>query len=260
MSTETRRNQLLELVQNKGFASIPELVEELQVSESTVRRDLDVLEENGVARRTHGGVLYSGSRPQFPHFQERNPAQWGAKRAIAQRAAELIEDSDTVLLDGGSTTYEVAQLLIGRPLQVVTNSLPVANLLASNALSDLVLLGGYVYPRTGVMLGPYTVSMLSEINVRRTVMSVAGATQRGFYNSNLLLVETEQAMIDSADEVIVVADSSKFGHQSLAHLCELGRVDRLVIDQQLSEPWRRRLRDAGVDVVIAEVDETPNTD
>jgi DeoR/GlpR family transcriptional regulator of sugar metabolism len=151
-------------------------------------------------------------------------------------------------------------LLIGRPLQVVTNSLPVANLLASNALSDLVLLGGYVYPRTGVMLGPYTVSMLSEINVRRTVMSVAGATQRGFYNSNLLLVETEQAMIDSADEVIVVADSSKFGHQSLAHLCELGRVDRLVIDQQLSEPWRRRLRDAGVDVVIAEVDETPNTD
>ncbi len=123
-----------------------------------------------------------------------------------------------MLLDGGSTTYEVARLLVGRPLQIVTNSLPVANLFASNATTDLVLLGGYVYPRTGVSLGPYANEMLERLNVRRTVLSVAGINERGFFNSNLLLVETERAMMKAADEVIVVADSTKFGHQSLRTL------------------------------------------
>ena len=112
-----------------------------------------------------------------------------------REAVKLIEDGDTVLLDGGSTTYEVARLLVGRPLQIVTNSLPVANLFASNANHDLVLVGGYVYPRTGVALGPYANEMLARLNVRRTILSVAGINERGFFNSNLLLVETERAMM-----------------------------------------------------------------
>lgn len=152
MLVEERRNQLLEMVRSRGFASLPELAEELRVSESTVRRDLDYLEEVGTARRTHGGVFYTGPSPKLPHFDERQPAQWDKKRMIAVEAVKRIDDGDTVLLDGGSTTYEVARLLVGRPLQIVTNSLPVANLFASSANQDLVLLGGYVYPRTGVAL------------------------------------------------------------------------------------------------------------
>ena len=109
---------------------------------------------------------------------------------------------------------------------MVTNSLPVANLFASSANTDLVLVGGYVHPRTGVSLGPYANEMLAELNVRRAVLSVAGINERGFYNSNLLLVETERAMMRAADEVIVVADSTKFGHQSLAQLCALGDIAR----------------------------------
>ena len=105
-------------------------------------------------RRTHGGVFYTGPAPKLPHFDERQPAQWDKKKEIAQEAVKLIENGDTVLLDGGSTTYEVARLLVGRPLQIVTNSLPVANLFAANANNDLVLIGGYVYPRTGVVRGP----------------------------------------------------------------------------------------------------------
>ena len=195
MLAEERRSRLLELVRTRGFASLPDLADALAVSESTVRRDLDYLEESGTAKRTHGGVFYTGPSPKLPHFDERQPAQWDKKRAIAARAAELIEDGDTLLLDGGTTTYEVARLLVGRHLQIVTNSLPVANLFASNATTDLVLLGGYVYPRTGVSLGPYANQMLASLNVRRTVLSVAGINERGFYNSNLLLVETERAMM-----------------------------------------------------------------
>src|ERR1700719_719117 len=201
------------MVRSRGFASLPELADQLKVSESTIRRDLDYLEDVGSAKRTHGGVFYTGSSPKLPHFDERQPAQWDKKRLIARRAAELIENGDTLLLDGGTTAYEVARLLVGRPLQVVTNSLPVANLFASSANTDLVLLGGYVYPRTGVSLGPYANEMVDRLNVRKTVVSVAAINLRGFYNSNLLLVETERAMMQAAEEVIVVADSTKFGHQ-----------------------------------------------
>jgi DeoR/GlpR family transcriptional regulator of sugar metabolism len=255
MLAEERRTNLLELVRQRGFASLPELAATLQVSESTIRRDLEALEDSGAAKRTHGGVFYTGSAPQLPHFEERHPAQWDKKRAIARRAVELIDDGDALLLDGGSTTYEVARLLLGRNLQIVTNSLPVANLFASQK-TDLVLIGGYVYPRTGVALGPYANEMLAGVTVRRTIMSVAGVNERGFYNSNLLLVETEQAMMRAADEVIVVADSTKFGRRSLALLCELNAVSCLVVDSGISTEWRKKIEASGVKLVIASFDET----
>lgn len=251
MVVEERRNQLLEMVRARGFVSLPELAEQLHVSESTVRRDLDYLEETGAAKRTHGGVFYTGPSPQMPPFEERQPAQWDKKQAIARHAAEMIEDGDTLLLSGGTTTYELARLLVGRRLQIVTNSLLVANLFASNANTDLVLVGGYVYPRTGVSLGPYANEMLQKLSVRRTILSVAGINDRGFFNSNLLLVETERAMIKAADEVIVLADSTKFGRQSLALLSTLAEVQHLVVDHEITEDWRSKVVAAGVKLHIA---------
>ena len=251
MLAEERRSRVLEMVRAKGFAALPDLASELRVSESTIRRDLDHLEALGEARRTHGGVFYTGTSPQLPHFEEREPAHWDKKRAIAAAAVRLIQDHDTVLLDGGSTTYEVARLLVGRPLQVVTNSLPVANLFASSSNTDLVVLGGYVYPRTGVSLGPYANQMLKSMSVRRTVLSVAAINDRGCYNSNLLLVETEQAMLHSSEEVIVVADSTKFGHQSLAQMCPLEEIDHLVVDDALPMEWRSKIDQARVTLHLA---------
>ena len=107
MLAEERRNRLLELVKTDRFASLPQLVEKLGVSESTIRRDLEYLEEMGAAKRIHGGVLYAGSDPKAAHLEAREPAHWNLKQAIAHVAADMIEDHDTVLLDGGSTTYEV---------------------------------------------------------------------------------------------------------------------------------------------------------
>jgi len=195
MLGEERRNRLLEIVRDHHFASLPQLVDQLGVSESTIRRDLETLESQGITRRIHGGVLFVGSGPKVPHFESREPAQWDLKRAIAHCAANLIEDGDTILLDGGSTTYEVARLLVGRPLHVVTNSLPVANLFASDATSDLVLIGGNVCPRTGVVRGPYADQMLSHVRVRKTILSTAAVSEEGFFNNNMLLIETERAMM-----------------------------------------------------------------
>jgi DeoR family fructose operon transcriptional repressor len=249
---DDRRGKLLEHVRSQGFASLGGLAGLLSVSESTVRRDVEALEESGVLRRTHGGVFYTGPSPRLTHFDLRQQANWDKKRQIALAASRLIEDGDTILLDGGSTTYELAQLLVGRPLQVVTNSLPVATLFTASDSGDLVLVGGIVHTHTGVMLGPYANDMLAKLNVRRAVLSVAGANERGFYNSSPLVVEAEQAMMRSADEVIIVADSTKFGHASLAHLCQLGDVSTLVADRDLPTEWRERMTNAGVKLIVAD--------
>ncbi|MFM7844595.1 MAG: DeoR/GlpR family DNA-binding transcription regulator [Planctomycetota bacterium] len=252
MIADERRGRLLELVRQQGFATLPDLAARLQVSESTVRRDLDLLEEAGSAKRTHGGVFYTGPSPKIAHFDQRQSANWEKKRQIARAAARLIEDNDTLLMDGGSTTYELAQLLVGRPLQVVTNSLPVANLFTSTDAADLVFIGGYIHTRTGVSLGPYADRMLGELTARRAVLSVAGINERGYFNSHLLLVETERGMMRAADEVIVVADSTKFGRTSLALVDELSAADVLVTDSDLPAEWQQRLAAAGVQVVMAE--------
>ncbi len=252
---EERRSRLLEFVRQEGFASLPALASEMQVSESTIRRDLDSLEESGSAKRTHGGVFYTGPSPKLQHFDQRQKTHWEKKQAIAATASQLIEDGDTILLDGGSTTYELARLLVGRPLQIVTNSLPVANLFTTSDV-DLVMIGGSVHPRTGVSLGPYANAMLAEINVRRAVLSVAGINDKGYFNSNLLLVETERAMMRAADSVIVVADSTKFGQSSLARLVGLGDIDTLVVDNEVPPEWQARIGNAGVEVIVADRQET----
>src|SRR5262249_50227424 len=219
-------------------------------SESTLRRDLDYWHDKGLLRRTHGGAMYVGDGAGLPPFEERTGSQREEKQAVARVAAGRIRDGDTVLLDGGTTTLEVARLLVGRSVQVVTNSLPVATLLASRRETDLVLLGGYVYPKTGVALGPLAVRMMEDLHVHQLVMSVGGITPRGLYNSNLLLVETERQMMRCADEVVVVADHTKVGRPALAFLCELDTVDTLIVDPGVTAEQRALLEEK-VHVLVA---------
>lgn len=249
--TEGRRERLRDYIRQASFASIPDLRDALGVSESTIRRDLDALEMAGDVRRTHGGVYFTGPTASLHLFEDRRDSQWDRKRQIAIAASQLIEDNETILLDGGSTTYELARQLTGRPLQVVTNSLPVANLFASSPKVDLVFLGGIVHSRTGVTLGSYTHHMLESLNVQKAVLSVAGVNDRGYYNSNLMLVETERAMMRCADQTIVVADSSKFGRSSLARLCALNEIQTLVVDSTLSDAWQERLQQQGARLILA---------
>ena len=193
MLVEERRQRVLNLVSSRGFVALDDLARDLGASHSTIRRDLDFWHKHGSVRRTHGGAIYVGDATVLPALEERSASQLEEKRAVARAAADRIRAGETVLLDGGTTTLEVARLLVGRSVQVVTNSLPIASLFASSRDTDLVMLGGYVYPKTGVALGPLTVRMLEDVHVHLTVLSVGGITARGFFNSNLLLVETERA-------------------------------------------------------------------
>jgi DeoR family fructose operon transcriptional repressor len=248
---EERRQRVLDLVSRKGFVALAELARATKSSESTIRRDLDYWDEQGRLKRTHGGAIFVGVGSALPALDERAGSQIEGKRAIARAAAERIGDGDAILLDGGTTTLEVARLLVGRPLQIVTNSLPIAHLFASSRETDLIFLGGYVYPRTGVALGPLTVRMMDDIHVHQTILSVGGITAKGFFNSNLLLAETERQMMRSADEVVVVADHTKIGRQALAFLCELSEVDTIIVDQELPSAQRELFERAGARLIVA---------
>ena len=250
MLVEERRQRVIDLVSERGYIALADLAKELQASESTVRRDLDYLDQQGFVKRTHGGAVFQGEGGTLPALEERSQRELDEKRQIAAAAAARIQDGDAILLDGGTTTLEVARLLVGRRLQIVTNSLPIANLFASSRETDLVILGGYVYPKTGVALGPLTVRMMDDVHVQQTILSVGGVTAKGLFNSNLLLVETERAMMRCADEVVVVADHTKIGRQALAFLCELREIDTLIVDAAITDEQRKMI-DPDVRLIVA---------
>src|SRR5437667_1805141 len=136
-------------------------------------------------------------------------------------------------------------------MQVVTNSLSIAQLLASSKETDLILIGGYVFPRTGVALGPLAIATMQGIRVRKAILGAGGIVSEGIYNSNLLLVETERRMMSCGQEVVIVADHTKFGRLALARLCGLEEVQHLVVDPGLPDEYRAVLDSAGVRIHIA---------
>lgn len=254
MLVETRRRLLVDLIARRGFATLDELVRACGVSESTVRRDLESLDSAGSVKRTHGGAVYTGDVRSMPALDDRVSAQALEKREIGRAAADLVLDEDTVLLDGGTTTLEVARALAGRPVQVVTNSLPVAQVLAAVKDTDLILIGGYIYPRTGEAMGPLTIAALEHVRVAKVFLGAGGIVSDGVYNSNSLLVETERAMMRCGQRVIVVADHTKFGRPCLTRLCGLDEINDIVVDPGLSEPDLQFLTAQGVTVHLAQAE------
>jgi DeoR/GlpR family transcriptional regulator of sugar metabolism len=248
---EERRQKVLEIVNERGFIALSELAKTLNASESTIRRDLVYWDQHGLIKRTHGGAMFREDAQGLPALEERTSREIEEKKEIAKAAALRIPNGASILIDGGTTTLELAKLLVGRPLQIITNSLPIANLFASSRETDLVILGGYIYPRTGVALGPLTIRMLEDIHVHQTIMSVGGISEEGLFNSNLLLVETQRAMMRAADEVVVLADHTKLGQKALTFLCELAAIDTLIVDPDIEPTQRDLIAQADVRLIVA---------
>jgi len=252
-----RQTRLKELLARRGMSGLDTLAAELNVSQSTVRRDVELLEQAGQVRRTHGGVVWvgdkanGGARPYA--FDQRMGYQLDAKRQIAKAARSLVQPGDTVLIDGGTTTFYLAQELLGQPMQLVTNSLPIANLFLNDDNVELILAGGLMYPRYGVLLGPMAENVLSTIHTRTMFLSVAGIHEGSLYNQNMLLVQTERRMMEQSQQVVLLVDSGKFGQQALAKLCSIEEIDVIVTDAGLPAEHQDAVKAAGVELIIAEV-------
>lgn len=249
-----RQSRLRELLQRRGMSDLDSLAAELNVSQSTVRRDVEQMVSDGLVRRTHGGVIWLGdaSAPTRPYaFDQRMGYEIEAKRAIAKAARQLVRAGETILIDGGTTTFYLAEELVGQPLQIVTNSLPIANLFTNDENVELVLTGGVTYPRYGVLLGPTAESVLATIHTQTMFFSVAGVHEGSLYNQNLLLVQSERRMMEQSQKIVLLCDSGKFGQQALAKLGPLDLCDVVVTDAKLSREHQKMVRDAGCELIIA---------
>jgi len=254
MLIEERQSRLQQLLAQRGMSDLESLSTALRVSQSTVRRDLDSMESQGLVRRTHGGVIWVGDRNNSTRpyaFDQRMAVQTEAKRAIARAAAKLLSDGQTILLDGGTTTFYLAEELLGRSLQIVTNSLPIANRFINDERVELILTGGLLYPRYGVLLGPTAESFIESVHAQTLFFSVAGVHRGAMYNQNLLLVQAEQRMMKQAARRVLLCDSGKFDQQALARLGELCEIDTIVTDGAITKPQQAMLKRAGCELIVA---------
>ena len=236
----------------KDFLDLETLCVELDASESSVRRDLDQLEAEGVLKRVYGGAVPvpPAGNGAFDFTVESGRCS-DEKGRIARLTAGLIEDGQTVILDGGSTVAAVAGELAGKSLHIVTNSLPIAETLEARRNIELTLTGGYLDPRIRVMLGPLCEQMLGLIRADVLIMGIGSVTEAGFSNNNTLVVGSEQKMIEIASRVIIVADHSKFGRGAMVPVAPLEAASTVVSDREISVEYVELLRGKGIEVLLA---------
>jgi len=251
MQAEERQHRIGEYLQNAEFASLEEIAKHVDASVSTVRRDLSVLEASGTVRRTHGGARIIVPRSDEFTFLSRDTHQLAEKEAIGRACAELIQPNQSVIIDAGTTLYHVARYLESKSPQIITNSLPVANLFASANRLEVVLSGGVIYPRLGVLVGPLAVEAFSKIHVDVAIMSAGGLSLNGITNSHGLLIDIQRAMIQASKKVIFCLDHTKLGRESVLPLCELDCIDTIVTDSFAPAELVDALRARALEVIVA---------
>lgn len=251
MQAEERHFRIGEYLQKVEFASLEEIAKQVGVSLSTVRRDLTLLEAGGTVRRTHGGARILSPRTDEFTFSARDTHQLAEKEAIARACAEIVQPNQSIILDAGTTVYHVARYLESKRPQVLTNSLPVANLFASANLLEVVVSGGVIYPRLGVLVGPLAVESFSKMHADLAIMSAGGVALEGITNSHGLLIDIQRAMIKAAQKVIFCFDHTKFNRRSVLPLCELDCVDIIVTDAGAPSELIQGLQGRGIQVVVA---------
>jgi DeoR family fructose operon transcriptional repressor len=251
MTADERQHRIEEYIQSVEFVSLEELSKQLGVSVSTVRRDLNILEAGGTIKRTHGGARLLNPKSDEFAFTARDTHELAEKEIIGKVCADLIRPGQTVIMDAGTTVYHVAKQLQDRNLQIVTNSLPVANLFIAVQRTEVVVSGGVIYPRLGVLVGPLAVKSFSDLHADVAVMGAGGVTLEGFTNSHGLLIDIQRAMMRSAGKVVFCLDHTKLGRKSVAFLCGMERHPTIVTDNAASNELIVELRNRGLEILIA---------
>jgi DeoR family transcriptional regulator, fructose operon transcriptional repressor len=248
MKAAERQLRIRQMFESRDFLDVETLCRELHASEASVRRDLAQLESNHVLKRVYGGAI---PIPKAGDYAVETIRAGDEKHRIARMAASLIEEGQTVILDGGTTVTAVATELASKSIHVITNSLPIAEVLESFRNIELTLTGGYLEPRIRVMLGPFCEQMLGAIRADAVIMGIGSVSEAGFSNNNTLVVGSEKKMIEVASKVIIVADHTKFGRGGMFHVAPLGAADVVVSDRDLGPEFIAMLRGRDIEVLLA---------
>jgi DeoR/GlpR family transcriptional regulator of sugar metabolism len=252
-----RRRRIAESIRARGVISVTEMAEELGTSEFTLRRDLRVMADEGLLVRTHGGAVVPGGLAHEPSYSEKANQAAAEKAAIARLAAGMIRPGDSVVLGPGTTTLALARLLVDCPeLTVVTNSLLVAEALMPATRVEVILTGGTLRRAIHALVGPATEESLRMLRASQAFISGNGLTaERGLSTPSPLVAAADRALAAAAQQIVVLADHTKVGHETMCLTVPLDRFSTLITDAGADPHQLDAIRESGVSVLVADVDE-----
>jgi len=260
MLEEQRHQLILDLLDEHSFASVPEMSTQLKASEATIRRDIVKLAEKGLIKKIRGGaevLRAGGGTPKRPHLQGAaflvaKEQQAEVKRRIASKAVELCEEGESIIINGGSSTYMMSEFLLPRELKVLTNSFYLAQELAAKSKNLVTLPGGELYPKQGIILSAFENDTIQYYHATKMFMGTPGIGDYGVMESDPVLIRAEQKLRKQADMLVILADSSKIGARSNFIFSPLSQVDMLITDEDVDDKSVAMFEREGIQVVIAE--------
>lgn len=254
MTNKQRIDLIEKFIREHKYADLRTLADRFGGSLSTARRALDSLESRGIVRRHHGGasLVETDVFAQELDFIARNQRHVDEKFAIASLVAEQVQPGMTVIMDGGSTTYAVARLLVEKRLQIITNSLPIASLFSEVGSVETVVTGGSIYSRLGLLVGPLCEQSFEQTHADLAILGGAGITENGIWNHNALIVAYQRKMIAAAERTIFALDYSKFGRKALSLTAPFEKRFTIITDVRPAPPVVSAINSAGAKLILAE--------
>ncbi|MEN9895043.1 MAG: hypothetical protein RIR97_895 [Pseudomonadota bacterium] len=255
MHEKERHRIILSTVQEKPVVTVQELVDLTESSEATIRRDIAALHLQKRLRRVRGGAE-AITPPQFVGlagrpFRVNETIHASQKRAIAREAASLCKDGEAIIINGGTTTWQMVNFLGSHRLQVFTNSFPIAEHLLHHTKNTVMVSGGMIYREQNIILSPFENDVTRNFYAQKMFMGAQGLGALGLMEADPLIIQAEQKLINQADELIVLVDSSKFRQRSSLILCRLDRISTVITDDGITDSERRMLEEAGVKLIVA---------
>lgn len=248
-----RHRQIQEVLTQQPFVTVKDLLDIIDVSPATIRRDIAKLHEAGLIRKVFGGVALpeaaSAQRLHAKPFEENRVLNVAAKRAIAEAAQSFYRDGDSLIVHGGTTCFLFAQLLARRNVKVYTNSMPVAATLGESGTCQLTIAGGELYREPGIIFS--TSAEEPDVYASKFFLGAQGLGPSGVLESHPLLMRVVSSLAERSDEIIVLADSSKFSIRARHVALPISRIGTLITDDRISQTDFDMMRNEGVDVVIA---------
>jgi DeoR/GlpR family transcriptional regulator of sugar metabolism len=256
MSAVERRSLIAQMVLEKGRVYLPDLVEQFKITETSIRRDLTILETNGRLMRVHGGAVPLTGNSRTDSFAEKMQLHIKAKERIGKAAASMIQPRDVLLLDSGTTTLQIvkqtpADLRLSNSITMVTNSLPISREVLTWPSPNLVVLGGIYMPEYQATVGPQTLKQLQEMTADRVFLGADGLTVNGgVTTANILMAEVDRLMVERSRQVVLVTDSSKLERTGFVPVKHISSFHMLITDTGASEEIVKAIQREGVQVIL----------
>ncbi len=252
MLAAQRKQKIIDELEILGFLTISRTAQYLKISEATIRRDFEELSSIGLAQRVRGGISKLEPKTARDSFKDRQNILANEKERIGKAAAKLVNNGDTIILDGGTTTSRMAKFIAKKKdIRVITNSITVADYLSDYSGVEVIVTGGYLYRTSKVLLGSPAIQTLEKLNAVKTFVSAGGVTLEGIGHSNSLIVETEKIMISRGDKSILLVDHTKFYHSATINICQWTEFKTVITDKPVPKKFADFFDKHNIEVTIA---------